>query len=121
MLSSRGYKVVVVNMWEWRSLDSGGLSSKSFRDGGSTGSSGSGSAPESSLEEYDGSVMSEKLLYLQTRVQNALGPAAAGAWAVGARRVRPLPQQVVFSRGGGVMPPAEPQRLFPRALRDDRG
>lgn len=97
MLANRGYKVVVVNMWQWRQLDSGGLG-RGSRDGGSSGGS-SVSGAESSIEEY-GMVMSEKLLYLQARLQAALGPAGAAALSAAGRVARPLPQEIP-ARGMG--------------------
>lgn len=129
MLSSRGYKVVVVNMWQWRTLDSGGLgrASRDSRDGGSrdagSGSSGGSSSSssvsgaESSIEEYDGTVMSEKLLYLQARLQAALGPSGAAVLSAATRMTRPLPQQVGLGEEGKglVQQPAQAaagKRLF---------
>jgi hypothetical protein len=120
MLAHRGYKVVVVNMWQWRMLDSGGLY-KASRDGGSGGSSaggsvssrtsGSESGAESSLEEYDGAFMSEQLLYLQSRLQAALGPAADAVLGGGRRPSgRPLPQQVELTGTSRRLPPQQRQQ-----------
>jgi hypothetical protein len=110
MLANRGYKVVVVNMWQWRTLDSGGLGRGSRdggqRDGSSNSSSSSSSAvsgAESSLEEYDGTVMSEKLMYLQARLQAALGPSGAAALSAATRLTRPLPQLVLGGGGRAVV------------------
>lgn len=121
MLAHRGYKVVVVNTWQWRTLDPGfvnragsGSSGSVSATGGSGSGSGSGSVSsisssvggsdgaESSLEEYDGSVMSEKLLYLQSRLEAALGPAGAAALLSGggARSLRPGPQLVRLDESG---------------------
>lgn len=127
MLSNRGYKVVVVNMWQWRTLDSGGLgrASRDSRDGesrdtgsaSSSSSSGSVSGAESSIEEYDGTVMSEKLLYLQARLRAALGPSGAAVLSAATRMSRPLPQQVRLGEEGKglVQQPAQAaagKRLF---------
>lgn len=106
MLAARGFRVVVVSMWQWRALDSGGLGRTSRDEGsvstgsgsGSSSSSSVGDGAESSLEEYDGSVMSEKLLYLQARLQTALGPAGVAALSAATRRTRPLPEML----GGGI-------------------
>jgi hypothetical protein len=105
MLANRGYKVVVVNMWQWRTLDSGGLGRGSReggqRDGSSNSSSSSAvSGAESSIEEYDGTVMSEKLMYLQARLQAALGPSGAAVLSAATRLTRPLPQQLVLGGEG---------------------
>jgi hypothetical protein len=121
MLAHRGYKVVVVNMWQWCNLDSGGLY-KASRDGGSSSSStisssmtsrtsGSESGAESSIEEYDGAFMSEQLLYLQSRLQAALGPAAAAVLGGGRRPSgRPLPQQVELEGPIRRLPPQQQQQ-----------
>lgn len=105
MLANHGYKVVVVNMWQWRTLDSGGLGRGSRdagqRDGSSSSSSSSGvGGAESSIEEYDGTVMSEKLMYLQARLQAALGPSGAAVLSAATRPTRPLPQQLVLGGEG---------------------
>jgi hypothetical protein len=72
--------VVVLNTWQWRQLDSGGV--RSSGGSSSSSSSGGGASGIDSMEEElgrAGSVMSEKLMFLQARLTAAAGSGAVSS------------------------------------------